>query len=457
LDFLDFTPLDQKQWKQKIQMDLNGLDYNSSLIWESPEGIAVQPFYNKNTTEKTLYLEGLPEVWHHCALIYMGDLKIVNPLIENRIKKGIESFYLVCDELFDPEEFCPNTSLQGIHLMFETDFLNGSWLEQCQQKLCARGARVYLNQDPLYLLAKNGNWPASSDKVFKSIYRLISQSKTANVLGINARLYCESGANMVQQLAYTIAQANEALEQLRNHGKLPDQMALTYTLGLGPNYFFEMAKLRALRALNQGLADLHGIKLTCRIIAMPAKRFMTVYDFNNNLLRSTSSMMSGILGGADFLCNLPYDEHYKKGHEFSQGLAQNQLFILEFESLKQIDASVCDGAYYVESISHSMAEKALALFKEIEGTGGWLKAIKKGTIQRKIKESHQKAEQALNDKKRIVVGVNQFQDDKQVMSKHIELYPFQKMKPRKTLVAPIVERRLTQNIESQRLNDEKTH
>ena len=92
-------------------MDLNGLDYNSSLIWESPEGIAVQPFYNKNTTEKTLDLEGLPEVWHHCALIYMGDLKIVNPLIENRIKKGIESFYLVCDELFDPEEFCPNTSL----------------------------------------------------------------------------------------------------------------------------------------------------------------------------------------------------------------------------------------------------------------------------------------------------------------------------------------------------------
>ncbi len=104
-----------------------------------------------------------------------------------------------------------------------------------------------------------------------------------------------------------------------------------------------------------------------------------------------------------------------------------------------------------------MAEKALALFKEIEGTGGWLKAIKKGTIQRKIKESHQKAEQALNDKKRIVVGVNQFQDGKQAMSEHIELYPFQKMKPRKTLVAPIVERRLTQNIESQRLNDEKTH
>ncbi len=454
LDISAFTPLNEKQWKQKIQMDLDGLDYNRTLIWQSPEGIAVQPFYTKMAIDKTLEVPSLPKAWNQCSRIYMGDMKVVCQLIDKRLKKDIKSFYLVCDQAFDIKDFCIGLSLKGVNLIFETNFLDQYWLKECKKNLTNRGANVYLNQDPLNLLAKRGNWPLPKEKVFKPLFDFLKSDPTSSILGVNALLYTESGANIIQQLAYAMAQTNEALEQLRAYGELPGEIHLIYTLGIGPNYFFEIAKLRALRALNQTLAEIHSLKLTCRIVATPAKRFMTIYDFNNNLLRSTTSMMAGILGGADFLCNLPYDENYKKSHEFSQGLAQNQLFMLEYEALKKINASVCDGAYYIESISYGIAEKVLALFKDIERSGGWLKSIQKGTIQRKIKESHHNAEYELRDKKKIVVGINQFQDPNQLMLDQIELYPFQKTKPRKTIVAPIVERSLTQKIESQRLNDE---
>jgi methylmalonyl-CoA mutase len=165
--------------------------------------------------------------------------------------------------------------------------------------------------------------------------------------------------------------------------------------------------------------------------------------------------MAGILGGADAVCNLPYDDHFKKSHEFSQSLAENQLLILKSEVLTNTNAQMTHGAYYVEQLTEKLAEQALDIFKKIEASGGWLEAMKKGTLQRKIKEQHERSINALYSKEKIVVGINKFSHHNQKMVDEIELYPFQKMNPQKTLVAPIVARRLTENIESQRLNDEK--
>jgi methylmalonyl-CoA mutase len=114
-----------------------------------------------------------------------------------------------------------------------------------------------------------------------------------------------------------------------------------------------------------------------------------------------------------------------------------------------------NGAYYIEQLTEKLAEQALTLFKSIEASGGWLKAIKQGTLQRKIKEQHEKSVHALESLDAVVVGVNKYADATQKMQGQIELYPFQKMNPLKTLVAPIVARRLTQKFELQRLNDEK--
>lgn len=455
LDFSEFNRFDDKLWKQQIQMDLKGKDYNQELIWESPEGIAVQPFYTKNKT-KVSSIPDLPDTWTHTTQIYMGDKNVVQQLIQQKQEQGIRSFHLVCDEPFEPTEVLNYFNASGVQLILNCNFLNKTWLMELIEKARVAKVALYLNQDPLHHLAKTGNWPAHPDNVFKPLYEILTQnSDEGSYLGVHAILYAESGASNVQQLAYSMAQANETLEQLSGYGSLPKSLLLNFSFGIGPNYFFEIAKLRAMRRLCTLLGRIHDREIKCHITALPAQRFMTVYDFNNNLLRHSSAMMAGILGGANALCNLPYDHHYKKSHEFSQSLAENQLFILESEVFQDIDARVTNGAYYIEQLTEKLAEQALALFKSIEASGGWLKAIKQGTLQRKIKEQHEKSVHALDSFDAVVVGINKYADSTQKMKDQLELYPFQKMNPQKTLVAPIVARRLTQKFELQRLNDEK--
>src|SRR5690606_20773082 len=109
------------------------------------------------------------------------------------------------------------------------------------------------------------------------------------------------------------------------------ERSMTFQISTGPNYFFEIAKIRALRKLYATLAKEYGINENCHIIATPSKRNKTLYDYNVNLLRSTSECMSAVLGGADAVCNLPYDALYHKSNEFGERIARNQLLILKHE------------------------------------------------------------------------------------------------------------------------------
>jgi len=93
--------------------------------------------------------------------------------------------------------------------------------------------------------------------------------------------------------------------------------------------------------------------------------------------------MSAILGGANTVSNISYDTIYQKSNEFGERIARNQLLILQQESSLSTAQNMADGSYYIESITHQLAEKALVLFKEIEKSGGFLKQLKIGTIQKK--------------------------------------------------------------------------
>ena len=214
LDFSEFNSFDDKLWKQQIQMELKGKDYNQELIWESPEGIAVQPFYTKNKT-KVSSIPDLPDTWAHTTQIYMGDKNVVHQLIQQKQEQGIRSFHLVCDEPFEPTEVLNYFTASGVQLILNCNFLNKTWLMELIEKARVAKIALYLNQDPLHHLAKTGNWPAHPDNVFKPLYEILTQnSDEGSYLGVHAILYAESGASNVQQLAYSMAQANETLEQL---------------------------------------------------------------------------------------------------------------------------------------------------------------------------------------------------------------------------------------------------
>ena len=255
---------------------------------------------------------------------------------------------------------------------------------------------------------------------------------------------------MVQQLAYTLAHLNEYFNRIENLNQ-----PITIEVSVGTNYFFEIAKLRALRILFNTLAKEYNHPHECHIIATPTKRNKTIYDYNVNMWRTTTECMSAILGGANAIANIPYDILYHKDNEFGDRIARNQLLILKKESYLDKVNNPADGAYYIESLTEQLAEKALELFKDIEANGGFITQLIEGTIQRKINESAQKEQDLFDSGKEVLLGTNKYPNKNDKMKQDLELYPFVKNNPRKTLITPIIEKRLAEKMEQERLKSEE--
>jgi methylmalonyl-CoA mutase len=165
--------------------------------------------------------------------------------------------------------------------------------------------------------------------------------------------------------------------------------------------------------------------------------------------------MSAILGGANSVSNLAYDAIYHKDNEFGDRISRNQLLVLKHESYFDLVNNPSDGAYYIESLTNQLAEKALTLFKDIEANGGFITQLIEGTIQRKIGESAKKEQELFDNGKEILLGTNKYPNKEDRMSHDLELYPFVKVNPRKTLITPIIEKRLAEKLEQERLETEK--
>src|SRR5690606_13954838 len=147
-------------------------------------------------------------------------------------------------------------------------------------------------------------------------------------------------------------------------GKFNSKMQ--FNIATGSNYFFEIAKIRALRLLYASLASEYRIEENCHIISQPTMRDKTLYDFNVNLLRTTTQCMSAVLGGIDAIYNTPYDAIYHKNNKFGDLIARNQLLVLKNESYLDKVSNAAEGAYYIDHLTIELAEKALRIFKEIE-------------------------------------------------------------------------------------------
>lgn len=453
--FSEFNPVSAKEWKQKIQMELNGADYNESLIWQSLEGINVRPFYHRNEDSDDFNpIPGTPSTWKVIQQVYLDDAAISHRLIKQALNNGAEGVYLTARKSFDFNIIFKDFPFGEADIYFCLQFLDSAFMEKLFSFLVANKAQVFYNIDIIHQLAREGNWFQSLEKDHEQLDRWIGQYPEETILGIHANLYQNAGANCIQQLAYALAHANEYLNYLKDR-KGFKRLKLNFILSTGGNYFFEIAKIRALRLLYAALAEAHGIQEECHILSLPGKRNKTIYDFNVNMLRTTTECMSAALGGANAVCNLPYDVLYHKSNDFGERMARNQLIILKAESYFDYTANPADGSYYIESLTEELSGKALILFKEIEKGGGFLKQLKEGILQKKIKESSKKEQQWFDEGKLVLLGTNKYPNPNDRMSSNLELYPFFKTKPRKTLIEPIFEKRLAEALEKERLEHEK--
>jgi len=455
--FNDFEGVSSKAWKQKIQVDLKGADYNNTLIWKTNEGIDVKPFYHADE------LESLPETskskatyWKISQAIDVIDTKTANIKAIDAINRGAESIiFNIKSESISVDNLFQNIDLNKVGIDVKCDFLSENLVKTIRSFTLSQAeeSQINIQTDIIGNLAKTGNWYSNLKEDHSKFETIV---KNSNQLSINIGLYQNAGATIVQQLAYGLAHANEYLNHLDNviASEAKQSFQVTFNIAVGSNYFFEIAKIRALRQLWATLALEYNVSSECRIIATPSKRNKTIYDYNVNMLRTTTECMSAVLGGANIICNLPYDALFHKPNEFGDRISRNQLLVLKNESYFDKVNNPADGAYYIENITEQLAEKALQLFKDIEANGGFLCQLKEGTIQRKIKESAAKEQADFDTKKIVLLGTNKHPNKADKMKNDLEISPFLKIEKRKTLIEPVIEKRLSEKLEINRLNKE---
>ena len=449
--FSEFDPISSKQWKQKIQFELKGEDYNDTLIWNSPENIKVKPFYNHDDLQENLPINQKANGFKICQNIFVFDLEKSIERALDSIDRGAESIiFTIENEEIDLTLLLERLPLTTCEIYFNFNFISKEYISKIETIAKSRNAKIYCNLDPIGQLAKEGNWFKTEEKDnFETLNLISKQVIQSSIISINSSLYQNAGANRVQELAYSLAHANEYLNRI----SIINQ-PIVFKISVGTNYFFEIAKLRAYRILFDCIAKEYHSNLKCHLVVTPTRRNKTIYDYNVNMLRTTTECMSAIIGGADAISNLPYDALYHKDNEFGDRIARNQLLILKNESYFDKVNNPANGTYYIESLTHQLAEKALILFKDIEANGGFLKQLNEGIIKRKIQESAEKEQELFDSGKEVLLGTNRYPNKDDKMKHDLELFPFVKVNPRKTLITPIIEKRLAEKIEQERLGKE---
>ncbi len=242
---------------------------------------------------------------------------------------------------------------------------------------------------------------------------------------LNASHFNNSGANIVQELAYAISSGNEYMKQLTERGMDAENAAskIRFSFGTGSEYFTEIAKLRAARLLwavvTRGYNIPEEANVPMNIHCVTSRWNKTVYDPYVNMLRTETEAMSAVLGGADSLTVEPFDIVFRNPDEFSERIARNQQLILKEEAYFDKVTDPGGGSYYIENLTNMIADNAWKLFVRIEDNGGFLAALDSGIIQKEISDSASKRKSDVATRKRILLGTNQYPNTEESVSASI--------------------------------------
>lgn len=446
-----FDPVSAKAWKQQIQADLKGGDYNELLTWVSPEGITVRPFYTEEDLPEgfTAADGGAVFPWKVGHALLLGAPGWED-LAREALEGGVEELLV----RYQPGRGDDLERLGSLArpLWMEVPLLDARALPEVG-RVGIPSARWLA--DPIGTLVATGNWASGMEADMEHLAELAVSAGENARLAIHGNQYQNAGANRVQELAYSLAQAHEYLLRAGSDNRLAPLMETpVFLVAIGNEYFFEIAKLRALRRLWRLLAESRGFSGECRIFAQPSLRNKTLYDYNTNMLRTTMECMAAVLGGADLICNLPYDHLYHEPNGFGDRIARNQLLLLKHESHFDRVSNPADGAYYVESLTEQLGSRALDLLKNLEKGGGLLKQLREHKIQKKIRDSALEQQKAFDSGRLVLVGSNKYPNPGDRMRQELQRDPFPGPRKQKTLIEPVLPRRLSESYEQKRLRDE---
>ncbi|UZO80400.1 methylmalonyl-CoA mutase family protein [Aquimarina sp. ERC-38] len=448
-DFLfeEFDPVSAKQWKNQIQFELKGADYNNLLTYQTLEGISIKPFYHPETVKESLPVS-LPKTWRIAEVIRNTKVDLSLEEITNALHKGVESLFFTLYEL--PSELVNLLQKEAQEAEVYIQLKNNSEeIIRSLNKLGELPTHWFFENDIIHSFLQSGNWQKTRKIDFTRLFHLVETVDTDHfMLTIDTSIYQNAGATMVQQLAYSFNHLVEYLHLFENHNKkLIENIKIQFKVSVGSNYFFEIAKIRAIRILYAIFNKEYNLLKKCYIFTQPSERNNSVLDYNVNILRATTECMSAVLGGADTVASYAYDTIFKAKNEFSSHIARNQLHILKEESQFRNAGTMAEGSFYIEEITRQLVEKALSLFKEIEKNGGLFSQVKKGVLQKKIRESALKEQQMVDKGKINIVGATIFPSSEIPENTRVKKDKPPKSK-KKTIISPIKVSRLTQKVEN---------
>ena len=235
-----------------------------------------------------------------------------------------------------------------------------------------------------------------------------------NSISISGYHMQEAGANLVQELAFTIADVLEYVRAAKNRGLNVDDFAprLSFFFAIGMNFFMEVAKLRAARILWSKIMKEFNPKkpssLLLRVHCQTSGVSLQEKDPYNNIVRTSYEALAATLGGTQSLHTNAFDEAMGLPTEFSSRIARNTQLIMQEELgiTKVIDPLA--GSYYVENLTNELTQKAWELIQEVENLGGMTEAVSAGLPKSRIEESAAKKQAAIDQGLEVIVGVNKY-------------------------------------------------
>ena len=435
--FTEFAAPTTQEWLDKIEVDLKGADFQKRLVWRTNEGFNVQPFYRREDLKDLKTPDALPgefpfvrgnkkdsNEWYVRQNIVVEDAKEANKKALDILNKGIDSLgFKLPGKMVSKETV--ETLLEGIYCdIVEVNFstckrhsleLAQILVEYFEKKGYDKEKVVgSIDWDPMEKIVMKGKDTTPILALAPQLVETMKEYPNFRVIAVNSDSLNNAGAYIVQELGYALAWGNEYLQQLVDAGVDVDLAAknIKFNMGVSENYFMELAKFRAARLLWAQIVKQYEPKCDCAckmiINATTSTYNQTLFDSYVNLLRSQTEAMSAALGGIHSMVVTPFDAPYEQATDFSERIARNQQLLLKEESHFGQIVDPGAGSYYIEHLTDALAQEAWKIFLKVEEEGGFLAAIKAGTVQDDINATNVKRHGDAAKRKEFLLGTNQF-------------------------------------------------
>lgn len=438
--FSEFPPVSNEEWMEVVTRDLKGAPFEKKLVWRTKEGFNVQPFYRAEDIEHLPTKDVLPGQFPYVRgtkadnnwlvrqdIAVQGDIKQLNTNIKCVMERGANSlglhFVEECVNAATIQEMLAGIDLDKLEInLYARRDLTVQLIEATKEALKALGAdlgkvRGSFGFNPFRHTLGAGvrwsEWVETSVEVLKAAEPLTQFT----CLSFQSVDLVNAGAYIYQEIGYALAAGADMLAKVsEKSGKSISEVAerIRFEMGIGSNYFMEIAKFRAIRWLWALIVRSNDEKASDRatkavVHAETSRWNKTIYDAYVNLLRSMTETMSATIAGVHSVTVNPFDKHYNpKGSDFSRRIARNQQLLLKEESHFDKVVDPAGGSYYIEHLTQAIAEQGWKLFLEVEEQGGFAKLANEGKVQEAVNASNEARHKAVATRRENLLGTNIF-------------------------------------------------